>query len=64
MQVKEETLIVRMKAEDRKKVATAAKKQRQSISDFVTNAALKEADKVLLEKEKTAKQLTYFWCYN
>ena len=49
---KEEILILRMTPEDKKKITGAAKRQGESITFFVTEAALKEAKKVLLRKER------------
>lgn len=49
---KREILILRMTPEDKRKIESAAKRQGKSITYFVTQNALKEAQKVLFRKEK------------
>jgi hypothetical protein len=49
---KKEILILRMMPEDKRKITGAAQRQGKSITDFVTQTALKEAKRVLLRKEK------------
>jgi len=48
---KEEVLVVRMAAEDKKQIADAARKRGESITNFITSTALKEAKKVLARQE-------------
>jgi hypothetical protein len=49
---KKEILILRMTPEDKKKITGAAERQGRSITEFVTQTALKEANKILLRKER------------
>jgi len=61
--VKEEILVVRMATENKKQIADAARKCGESITNFITSTALKEAKKVLARQEvnmeKTITQPTH-----
>jgi len=48
---KEGMLVVRMATEDKKQIANAARKRGESITNFITSTALKEARKVLARQE-------------
>lgn len=54
---KVEILILRVKSEDKTKIASAARKQGQSITNFITYIALKEANKILRKEREMGKTI-------